>query len=295
MKQNVNHLFLLLLSLVVASCVEVIDWEGSDESSGRLVVEGLITSENTVHQVKLSRTQPVIVDSMPEMVSGALVEIHEGNILFPLSEISPGVYQTDTLMGKVGATYQLVITVGQDTYEAVAQMPPAQPMEPLEIIPWDEQFQSPDGADYFQFIFRENFGAIVPNLYQVQGSIPEDVADYYPPDWEMPEWIRYRFESGNLVTVDSGYYLHPGLEPPALFAYGETNVSGITYGTIIVEKFYSMTDHHYAFVRALMSETEWQGLGPFSYISADVPTNISNGALGYFAASEVLKIEQVVL
>ncbi len=280
--------------VMATSCIEVIDWEGQEQSSGRLVVEGLITSENTAHQVQLSRTQPVIVDTLPEMVSGAIVEIREGTNLIELTETSPGIYHTDTLRGKVGATYLLTIRVDGTTYEASAQMAPAQPMDPIEVMPWDGQFQQPEGAEYFQFIFRDNFGTEVPNGYHITSRIPEDVADYYPPDWEMPQWIQDRLESGRLVTSDSSYYLHPGLEPPAIFAYGETNVSGITYGTTIVEKYYSMTEEHYAFVRALMSETEWQGLGPFSYISANLPTNISNSALGFFAASDVYVIEQRV-
>ena len=280
--------------MMSTSCIEVIDWEGQESSSGRLVVEGLITSETTAHQVQLSRTQPVIVDTLPEMVSGALVEIREGNNLFNLRETSPGIYYTDTLKGRAGATYLLTIWVDGTRYEATAQMAAAQPMAPIEIIPWDGQFQQPGGEEFFQFTFRDNFGTEVPNGYHITSRIPEDVADYYPPDWEMPQWIKDRLQSGNLVTSDSSYYLHPGLEPPAIFAYGETNVSGITYGTTIVEKYYSMTEEHYAFVRALMSETEWQGLGPFSYISANVPSNISNGALGFFAASDVYVIEQVV-
>lgn len=294
MNKIIINVLILAILLSAASCVDIIDWEGVDESSGRLVVEGLITSERTAHQVKLSRTQPVIAGTLPDMVSGAVVEIREGNNVYPLQETTPGVYQTDTIQGTVGATYQLKIMVDQQTYQATAQMLPAQPMEPVEVFPWGDEVPAPHNGDYFQFIFRENFGNDVPMQYWVQSRIPENVADYYPPDWQMPNWIARRLESDRLITSDSSYYLHPGLEPPGIFAYGEVNVSGITYGSTVVEKFYSMTDEHYAFVRAMMSETEWQGLGPFSYISAKVPTNISNNGLGYFAASDVYRIVQVV-
>ncbi|MCG8332666.1 MAG: DUF4249 domain-containing protein [Chitinophagales bacterium] len=293
MNKIIINVFALALLLLSVSCVDVIDWEGADESSGSLVVEGLITSERATHQVKLSRTQPVIEETLPDMVSGAVVEIHEGNNVFLLKETMPGVYETDTIQGKVGKTYLLKIIVDQQTYEATAQMLPAQRMEPVEVFPWGEEAPQ-QGGDYFQFIFRDNFGNEAPMQYWVQSQIPENVADYYPPDWQMPQWIADRLENGRLITSDSSYYLHPGLEPPAILAYGETNVSGVTYGTRVVEKFYSMTDEHYAFIRAMMSETEWQGLGPFSYISANAPTNISNGGLGFFAASDVYQIEQVV-
>lgn len=294
MNKIIVNVLILALLLTATSCVDIIDWEGTDVSSGRLVVEGLITSERTAHQVKLSRTQPVIDGGLPDMVSGAVVEIREGNKVYPLKETTPGVYRTDTLQGIIGATYQLKIMVDQQIYQATAQMIAAQPMEPLEIFPWGDDVPIQRDGDFFQFIYRENFGNEIPMQYSVQSRIPENVADYYPSDWQMPNWVANRLESGQLITSDSSYYLHPGLEPPGIFAYGEVNVSGITYGTTVTEKFYSMTDEHYAFVRAMMSETEWQGLGPFSYVSARVPTNISNNGLGYFAASDVYRIEQVV-
>ena len=284
----------LLVLTFLTSCLETLEWEEAENPSERLVVEGLITSERTAHTVKLSRTQTVIVDTLPEMVSGAFVTIREGEKEYNLKETAPGIYQTDTLQGEVGKTYHLTIQLNDQTYEASAQMIKATALEPVEIFPWDDQFPLPPGVEYFQFLYRDNFGTPSPYRYRVFSEIPENVADYYASDWEMPGWIKRRLEEQDLRTADSTFYLHPGLEPPAIFAYGETNVSGVTYGSRVVELFYSMTDEHYNYVRAVLSETEWKGLGPFSYISADVPTNLTNGALGFFAASDVLRIEQVV-
>lgn len=285
---------LFLILICSTSCLEPLEWEEAENPSERLVVEGLITSERTVHIVKLSRTQPVIVESLPEMVSGARIIIREGEKEFYLKETAPGIYQTDTLQGEVGKTYHLTIQWNNETYEAFAEMIKASPVEPIKVFPWDNQIQLPPNAEYFQFLYRDNFGASAPYRYKVFSELPENVADYYPPDWEMPDWIKRRLDNQDLKTADSTFYLHPGLEPPAIFAYGETNVSGVTYGSRIVELFYSMTDEHYNYVRAVLSETEWKGLGPFSYISADVPTNLTNEALGFFAASDVLRVEQVV-
>ncbi len=286
--------YLFLIFLGFAACLQPLDWEEAENPSGRLVVEGLITSERTVHTVKLTRTQAVIVDTLPEMVSEAQVIIGDGEQEFHLQETAPGIYQTDTLQGEVGKTYHLTVRWNDQTFEAFAEMVKAQPAEPVAVFKWDDRLQLPEGVTYFQFLYRDNFGAPAPYRYRVFSEIPENVADYYPPDWTVPNWIKRRMDSGDLITADSTFYLHPGLEPPAIFAYGETNVSGVTYGSRIVELFYSMTDEHYNYVRAVLSETEWKGLGPFSYISADVPTNLTNGALGFFAASDVLRVEQVV-
>ena len=57
-------------------------------------------------------------------------------------------------------------------------------------------------------------------------------------------------------------------------------------GSIIVARKYGLSDTYADYLRALVIETEWRG-GPFYSAAASLPTNISNGALGFFAASAV--------
>lgn len=97
------------------------------------------------------------------------------------------------------------------------------------------------------------------------------------------------------MVVDSTYYINPGLEPPAVLAYGQTNFTQLLYGSKVLEKFYSLSDKHYQFVRAMLSETDWKSLGPFGYVEANVPTNLTNGAYGFFYASDVQVIEQEIM
>jgi len=58
-------------------------------------------------------------------------------------------------------------------------------------------------------------------------------------------------------------------------------------GTIVIVRKYSLTDEFAAYLRALAMETQWHG-GYFDEASANLPTNLSAGAIGYFAASSVL-------
>lgn len=282
------------------SCIEKLEWEEAESPSERLVVEGSITSEQKSHLIKLSRTQPVIVDKPPAPVTGAMVSISDGTQLFMLTEIEPGIYSTEaTVQGIVGYTYQLRIEAEGEYYEAYATMIKAEPINAVSISPWDIKINFGEGVEYFQFLYRDNFGSKVPYKYEVTTEINPDVRDYYPSDWVVPRWIQTQLDKiekeNDPVTSDSIYYLHPGLEPPAIFAYGESNEPRLAYGSKVTEKFYSMTNEHYTFVRAMLSETEWKGLGPFGYVAANVSGNISNNALGYFYASDVFIIEQVVL
>ncbi|MEO1050564.1 MAG: DUF4249 family protein [Bacteroidota bacterium] len=289
-------IILLALVLTLSSCLDQIAWEEAENPSGRLVVEGLITSERKAHTVKLTQTMPVIVDTLPPVVTGAVVTIDDGTQVFTLTEKEPGIYQTDTTVaGEVGNTYHLTINFNGEIFEAFAAMIAVEPPSSIGVTARDN---FPAGAgeegDFFQFIYRNNFGSSAPLHYQIRSELPENVSDFYPPEWQMPNWLVWQLENQGLTLQDSSYYLHPGLEPPAIFTYGETNETRITLGTTITETFGSMTEEHYAFVRAILSESEWRGLGPFGYIPADAPTNLSNGALGYFAASEVIRIQQVI-
>lgn len=294
-----KYIILFTLPLCLTSCIEQLEWKHGESASGRLVVEGSITTERKAHQVLLSRTQPAIVEELPEPVSNAVVTIDDGNVTFELNEISPGRYVTaDTVMGKVGNIYHLIIQLDNEQFEAYAELQKSEPVEPITISKWDINLPQATEYDYFQFLFRDNFGSPMPYKYEVITEIDPDIKNHYPSTWTAPQWIQFildRYQSTNdPVVSDSIYYLHPGLEPPAIFAYGESNEARLAYGSKVTEKFYSMTPEHYAYVRAVLSETEWRGLGPFGYQPANVPTNISNDALGYFSASDVYIVQQVI-
>ena len=293
MIKHVKFFFILLCVMAGAGCLEPLEWNGGVVEPG-LVVEARITTERTRHSVYLRQTRGIIVEGPGDGVSGAEVMITDGTSNFPLVEIAAGEYRTDSMAAEVGVDYHLTIVYEGKTYEATAQAIAATPQDPLEIRPWAGDPNNPSGEQYFEYTYRSNFGVEAPYDYSLSLQVPANVRDYYPPEWEVPRWLTNVLETPGRILRDSAYYLHPGLEPPALFAYGESTYAGFPYGTIVTEKFYSMTDEHYAFVRAVLAETDWRGLGPFGYIPADVPTNISGGAVGWFSVSDVTVVQQVV-
>ncbi len=290
--KNLSYLFLILL----VSCIETIEWPGDNESTGRIVIEGEITTDTTAHTVYVSRTQPVIVDSQSEPVPGAVVSIESDSRSYILREVSPGVYQTDSsAFGVVGERYLLQVIIDEEIYEANADLIPLEfvpdPVEVRSVI-----FSPPNqpAREVLQFIYPSNFGSEVPARYQVSVRIPDNADSLIASGYEAPRWLLHELEMNNFVVSDTSYYMHPGLEPPAIFAYGETNESRLSFpGTTIIEEYYSMTPEHYAFVRSVLSETEWRGLGPFGFIPGVVVGNISNEGFGYFSASQVVRLEQV--
>lgn len=282
-------MYLFILILIQTSCIEEIEWEGSETSSGSLVVEGLLTDVEQEHIVKLSRTLPVVGVKNPEMVSGAQITISDGTTAFELMEKEPGIYSTnENVKGEVGKRYTLHIQLDGEEYFASDSMVTAPHIEPIEYE------TSTFNDDFYMFTMRGNFGYPEPYKYRMIYKIPENAAAHYPQGWEAPEWYIRRISENNLVSLDSNYFIHDAVEPAALLIYGEHNFNGILKGSIFTEYFYSMSDDYYTFIRAMMSETEWRGVGVVGSIPADVPGNISNGAFGFFAVSSFRKTETFV-
>jgi hypothetical protein len=67
----------------------------------------------------------------------------------------------------------------------------------------------------------------------------------------------------------------------------------IPAGATVVRRKYSVSPAYRSFLRAVMSETEWRG-GAFDVERANPPTNLSNGAIGFFAVTTVAMDSTVV-
>ncbi|MBU0763481.1 MAG: hypothetical protein KJ607_01460, partial [Bacteroidetes bacterium] len=102
-------------------------------------------------------------------------------------------------------------------------------------------------------------------------------------DWShVPEYellpdssCRARVWYYSLTTVDVSQIFSPQQEQ-VIFPEG----------TRIVEKKYSLTLQHEEFIRGMLSETVWRG-GYFDVTPANITTNLSEGAIGYFGACTV--------
>lgn len=123
----------LAVLLLLVSCVDSFRLD-VDGSSGLLVVEGLISDEETTHTVKLSRsvsfsnTGIVSTYSVPEQNAVVKVSDDLGNE-FEFIEDAAGTYKTvGTIKGEVGRSYRLsVITSDGEQYESEAELMPGVP------------------------------------------------------------------------------------------------------------------------------------------------------------------------
>ena len=118
-------LFIALVScvLLLASCQKVVDIN-LNAAAPDIVIEGNITDQPGPYTVKISQSVNFDLPNVFPPVKGANVMISDnaGNSEM-LKETSDGIYTTNTLQGVQGRIYTLVVTANGKTYSAISTMP----------------------------------------------------------------------------------------------------------------------------------------------------------------------------
>ncbi|NJK86282.1 MAG: DUF4249 domain-containing protein [Bacteroidales bacterium] len=123
-----NIFAFLILFFLLQGCEEYMDVTFEGDSSKKLVVEGMITTDTMIHNVILSRSGDFFNKGPKEMETGAEVTIYDGSNLVVLNETESGVYSTpDDFFGVTGKTYDLNIRLTDGTEysasETIAPLP----------------------------------------------------------------------------------------------------------------------------------------------------------------------------
>jgi hypothetical protein len=268
-------LIYILPFLLLLSCVKKTDWSLKSQHTDLIVVEGIIT--DTMGAQTITITHPVSqLNETPAPVSGANVIIADEDSVYTLIERPPnsGVYLTNsTFIAQTGKHYTLLIALNNRLYTAKATMVPGIHFNALKY--------SKDKGD---------------NLYHID-SVAKAFNTSDTAMWEvLLDWSHvpgYENADPSKTKARLLYYTLPTLDVSQIFAPA---VESITFpaGTIIIERRYSLTREHAEFLRTLISETNWMG-GLFSTVPANVITNLSPGAVGFFAACSITSLSITVL
>ena len=260
-----------VLWFMIPACTEKIDWNLEYQEVDVIVVEGKITNEAKTHEVRL--TWPVFeINAVPEPVTGAFVGINDGRQVHPLTEDPerPGVYLTSPdFAGEVNRGYQLRIRLRDRLITAVAFM--------KEVLPF--QFMRP---------------------YPVQSDPP--LYELHISDRNGPAIVRMELDWSHLP----GYDTLPRDETHALiyhYTLGSVDVNRIFApdrehvrfppGTIVFREKESVSREYEEFLRGMLSETDWRG-GVFDVLPGNARSNLADGAIGFFAAGEVIRDTVVI-
>lgn len=267
-----NIISLLIFTLLLSGCTERIEID-LDESYSRLVVDGAVTTDTTSHKVFLTKTTSYFYNSPPPRISGAAVTLTFGNRTVVLSETEPGIYCTDSMFyGIPEQTYILNIKLsepvgGYAEYTASSYLNSTNSLDSIQPLfhpDWSEEgfwelksyFADSPTDDYYRFVIYRNGKAISDTLDEwfvmddafFNGSYAYGMPVYMLDQADENEILN----SGDIITV-------------------EMNSIGRSYAEFLSQ-----------------SQSEIWGSNPlFSGPPANVKGNISNGAIGFFAAYPV--------
>ena len=101
----------LFVFIGLYSCIEPFNATVGDRASSLLVVDGLISNNNTAHSVTLTRSVANIDEKVIPVIDALVIIEDDLGIKTVLTEIDSGRYETDTcnFQGVPGRTYTLYI------------------------------------------------------------------------------------------------------------------------------------------------------------------------------------------
>jgi len=269
LKQKHKHMKkIICFTIIVISifaCTEKIDIE-LDDTYTRLVVEAYITDEAKNHIVKLTKTSDYFYNKPAPVVEGAKITIADGQNILNLTETQPGIYKTEKIAGEIGKTYTLNIELleeinGHKNFTAMDKLMPVGIIDSIGIEyidsweVWEIRLYAnePPTSDFYMFNWMKNNILITDTIDEVNVSDDKFFNGSYSNGVGVG-WFEEEREDENL---------HPG-----------------DTVTLIMS---TITEEYADFVWEIQAETGYQS-PLFSSPQANVSSNISNGALGYFAA-----------
>lgn len=260
--------FLLIFFCIVTACEERIDLPLLSEDQDLLAVEGVLTNENVSHTVTI--TFPFkMMNSKALPVSGAVVQILEGNsATYTLTEApaGSGQYVTPVFTAVFGTPYTLRIQYQGKEYFAQDSSVPVEPLPALDYYKVNDQY------------------SLVLNESGENASYIDHRVDWKTTPACLPDnACEGRIVFYDLKTIDVNEIYKPG-KTEFLFPVNST----------IIRKKYSVSSAYRTFLRSMLSETEWRG-GLFDVERANATTNLSAGAIGFFAVTSVVSDTTLVV
>jgi len=307
MRNTVLYLLLILL----CGCTEEYDFEFPDQAP-KLVVEGVVTNESGPYYVRLTLSKttfelsyndslghnpfddgytPVLdatiiisdnhgeTDTLipsPDSITFYNYWIFEGvNYGDTITEIIPnahafGYYQTNSLAGVPGNTYYLKILWKGSEYNSTCYMPP---VPEVDSVTYEFRLGATGKSNFY-----------VPNIWFKDNPATED---YYLFKTEGMAWGRSVFSDVNIKSNITGLNVFQG----ETHEWWRNNYPWPSQNYRI--EMSSITKEIYNYYHALIIQFRNDG-GVYTPSPASPPTNITNGALGYFRASSLQIVQDTM-
>jgi len=309
-----NLFIVFILSIVAYSCTEQYDLKVMSDDP-RLVVEGTVTNQDGPNYVRLTKSSfdfnidyyiRPIFDSTSFYSSDRAIPIQDAKIYItdnntsftdtlvpcsagkwiihfvdtinnrvykefriPNQSISFGYYETTKLKGIPGHTYSLTVKWQDQEYHAESYMPPVPAIDSV----------------HFNYTVGE-IGKYDFNIPLIYFKEPQNERNYYLFNTAGGgnAWAYSILSDEYLKDYVNGLDVCKGVSPDYWRTAYPQSISGYYI------EMHSLTKEAYEYYKALLQQFKTDG-GGYSPSPASPPTNLDNGALGFFRASAVSRVD----
>ncbi|MEX1000995.1 MAG: DUF4249 domain-containing protein [Crocinitomicaceae bacterium] len=263
----------IILSGLFLGCTKEIDIE-LEEGDRRLVIESWFTTEEKVHEIRLTETANYFSNEPTPKASGATVQISGGGEVFPFSEVSPGIYHSaPSAKASLGTQYTLSVVFEGELYEAQDYCDSVPSLNQVELYPSYDAENNLSGYDFL--IWTKELSGY---------------GHYYC--WRIKRNGEYLTDTLSEITIESDEYLGDGLEFNA-FPIDYISINEVNSGDTLTLEQHNISKQTYDAFIGILSETEWKG-GIFDTPPANIPSNVNNNGLGVFVVSAMVKKSVIV-
>ena len=257
-----KNIFLIIISLfLVISCEREIDLNLEDQS-GNIVIEANVTDQAGPYTVRITKSVSFTQSNSYPGIENAQVTLSDDlGQTENLQHIGDGIYQASSFQGQSGRTYTLKVQTDGKEYTSQSKMPEAIQFQGLE----QDSFMVAGETSYTLLPIFVDPPAL-GNRYLFTYSVNDNPKKYFS---EFSD------------NVNNGA---PNQRPLILPNDDEDGAVKVKVGDKITVKMQCIDDAVYTFYSALL---QLSGGGGGGVTPTNPPSNISNGALGYFSAHTV--------
>ena len=269
-----QKVILLLVTVTLFGCTEVVEFDVGKQNP-IIVVDGEINTLIKSHTIELTYSTDVFNDDPAPPVKGANVTIQDDRYTHILTEIEPGIYETlDTVRGYENQDYKLSIEKDGNYYSAQETLKPVGDIDCAFLL----------AGDSSSLFLGDEY------LILMSGQEPKGLGDYYL-------WNYY--EDGILIsdTVTEKWYgddeIVDGSDFTGVLVVLIDTEKVDPYNKTMMLEMKSISEGYYDYLYGLQLET-YRG-SPFDGPPANPPTNMSEGAIGFFRATDVSRKDMCIV
>ncbi|MFI5221726.1 MAG: DUF4249 family protein [Bacteroidia bacterium] len=276
MKNNFSIAIIFCLAGMSFSCTQIISLD-IPNSDPVLVVQGEILSTQDSSYVQLTKTVSYYsTDVIPAVDNASVSVLFNGNTVVFKSK-GDGIYKPDSgFLGTVNTQYNLNVNYNGTNYTASSFM---DPMFNIDYV--DSVYEPGNGGGGGPGGGRNSSGYRV--RFWWMDTRPNGKYTYIRYGHTLTDFAQDSFLR-NIILLDNS---QTKLNAEISYNLGRRYQQGDTVFAVLKSCDYNM----FYFLQSYRTQTS-NAPGPFQTPRANLPTNISGGAIGFFAASDVRRFRK---